>query len=156
MRFETRGELASWLLRVKASIALFTPVLAWAAERSAAERVVLGEMSGWTWSFVAGFSLLGWAVADLDKMAELWNVEGKRAYELWRDRLKFVKGIAASNAAGIMTFFVGHLAPDWLAAGLGVGSEKAQLPEMLVFVFVTGAGYMGVRWFDWLERKVFK
>lgn len=141
------------LLQAKVAIIAATPLAAWAAEQTM--RSSASELSALTWLFIVGFSFLGWAVSDLDKVAELWNVSGKNAYEIWKLRFTLAKTIAASAAAGVCMFFLGSLAPSIALSLLGVQASGSQIPEMLLLIFTTGAGYMGARWFDWFEKKFF-
>ena len=151
------------LLYAKAILMLLTPGLAMAAEQTiqqAARRGSIEAVTAWTWAFLFGFSMLGWAVSELDKVAELWNVDGRSKYELMRERLKLLKTIAASIAAGILVYFLGQEAPGFFLRAIGVAQAAdvgpgAVIPEMVLFVFVAGAGYMGARWFAWVEIKFF-
>lgn len=142
------------LLQVKMTLIAFTPALAWAVtEQSILD---LDGMSLVTWIAVAFFSVVGWAVNDLDKVAELWK-PGENKYEQWKERMKLLKGVIASFAAGIFTFFIGKAAPGPVLAMLGLKHADGtvpQIPEMILFVLVTGGAYMGTRWFAALEKKV--
>lgn len=162
MIYASRLSLSLLLLRVKATLILACPVLAYGADNAvqrAAEHGSLAAVSALTWLALAGFSLLGWCVSELDKVAELWNTDGRSQYEIWRERLKLLKGVAASLAAGMLVYFLGQGAPGFLLRSIGVPESSgisAQVPEMVLFVFVSGAGYMGVRWFAWVEAKFFQ
>jgi hypothetical protein len=131
-----------------------TPPLAIAAEQTmAAARAAspLEEISLLTWFFIVLFALIGWAVADVDKVAELWNVEGATKYQQMLARLRLLKTILGSLAAGIFTYFLGKVAPGIMFVALGVKFEGGQPPEMhefLLFIFVSGAGWLGSRWFE--------
>lgn len=155
MRYEGTLSLAGYLLRVKVALVAAMPIAAYAAEQTI-HRMSASSLSGLTWMFVVGFALLGWAVADLDKVADLWSVEGQSARELLKARLVLVKTIAASTLAGICMFFLGKLAPGLLIAMLGVQAVTPEIPEMLLLIFTAGAGYMGSRWWDWFEARFFK
>lgn len=152
-----------WALRLKVFLVLSAPMLAWAAEEAVQRAARTGSVEAITllqWGFIFGFSMLGWAVSELDKVAELWNTDGRTQAELWRERLKLLKGVAAANAAGITLYFLSQGAPGFFLRVIGVGDaiasgDAAKLPEMVTFVFVAGGGYMGARWFAWLERKFF-
>jgi hypothetical protein len=146
--------LSPALLRLKVILVACTPFAAWAAAEIS--RTSVSALPAMTWMFIVLFSMIGWAVADLDKVAELWDTEGHSAHELWKVRLTLLKTIAASIAAGIFMFFIGKLAPGAMVGALGVQAAAPELPEMLLLIFTAGAGYMGSRWFDWLEAKVFK
>lgn len=143
-----------FVLRLKAALVLCTPALAYAAEEVVqhTRRGSLEEIPAITWLFLAGFSMLGWAVSELDKVAELWNTDGRSRYEIWKQRLALLKGVAASNAAGLLIYIMGSAAPAFFFRAIGVQGSP-EFPEMVLFVFVSGAGYMGVRWFAWVERK---
>lgn len=158
MTFASKRPASLALLRVKIALVCGTPILAAAADavQHAAGRGSISAVSAWTWGFLIGFAMLGWAVSELDKVAELWNTDGRSQYEIWKERLKLLKGIAAANAAGILVYFLGSASPWFFLRALGVQTETPpELPEMVLFVFVSGAGYMGVRWFAWLEVKFF-
>jgi hypothetical protein len=147
--------LSPLLLRFKVALIASTPIVAWAAAEQIS-RASASSLPAVTWMFMIGFSLIGWAVADLDKVAELWDTEGHSAYELWKVRLTLLKTIAASIAAGILMFFLGKLAPAMLVGMLGLQGPTPEVPEMLLLIFTAGAGYMGTRWFDWFEARFFK
>jgi hypothetical protein len=144
------------MLRAKVLLASAAPIAAYAAEQ-AVHRGSASSLSALAWTFIIVFSLLGWAVADLDKVADLWAAEGQSAREAWKARLVLVKTIAASVLAGICMFFLGKLAPGFLLGMMGGSSHMApEIPEMLLLIFTAGAGYMGSRWWDWFEAKFFK
>ena len=164
--YANRQALTLHLLRVKFALVFpITPAMAWAGDSAMQTAVRHGSVEAVTllqWGFIVGFSMLGWVVSELDQVAELWNLEGRSKYEVWKERLKLLKGLAAANAAGIMVYFLGGAAPSFLLRMLGLdpaiagpGGANAQFPDMVLFVFVAGAGYMGARWFNWLERKFF-
>lgn len=138
------------LLRAKVALVASWPVLAYGASRLDAESI-----SAWTWAFILGFSLLGWVVSDLDKVAELWNLEGKSMYERVRARFVLLKTIAAAEFAGVSTFFLGKLFPAAFLSMMSVKPEQApELPEMALMLAAAFAGYMGARWFALIERKL--
>lgn len=145
------------ILRVKVALLISAPLLAWAAggAAQAARRVPFDDVPLITWLFIVGFALLGWAVSEIDKLAELWNVDGHSPYEIWKARFGLIKGFAASCAAGLLVYMLGTAAPKVFLRVIGVDIPNAEMPEMFLFVFVSGAGYMGVRWFAWFESKVF-
>ena len=120
-----------------------------------AEYNSLAQLTALTWVFIIGFSLLGWAVAELDKLAELWDTEGKKSVEIWRYRLTVVRDILGSIGAGIFVFFMGKVTPGWLVSSLGASVAKApEVPEMLLFIGVAIAGYSGSKIFKWVQGKV--
>lgn len=150
MRSAIRLPLSVPLLRAKVALVAAWPALAWGASRLDAESI-----SAWGWAFILVFSLLGWIVSDLDKVAELWNVAGKSAYERVRGALVLVKTIAASLLAGVSTFFIGKFFPALFLSMLGVKPETSpELPEMALLLAAAFAGYMGARWFALLEKKL--
>lgn len=140
------------LLQAKAAIVAFTPLLAHAAGEQLALRAE--SLSPTTWFFIVLFSLLGWIVSDLDKVAELWNLEGKTLHERVRARLVLAKTVGAALLAGVCMFFLGKLAPGVLLGMLGVAGGARELPEMGLLIGTAVAGYMGARFFDWLERRL--
>lgn len=129
------------------------PLLALAADSVIGRHETLSDIPTITWLFLCGFAMLGWAVSELDHVAELWNIVDRTPYEIWKARLSLMKGVAAANAAGLLVYLLGSAAPAIFFRAVGVTSNTADVPEMLLFVFVSGAGYMGVRWFAWIERK---
>ena len=154
---EDKTAISAHLLRAKVALVCFAPALAMAAGAAiqhVSARSSIEAVSTVTWAFLALFILLGWAVSELDKVAELWNVDGHSQYEIWKARLMLLKGFAASNAAGFSVYFLGEAAPGFFFRAIGVQGDP-QLPDMVLFVFVSGASYMGVRFFAWLERKFF-
>lgn len=163
MTFESRLRLSLLLLKIKAGMLSIVPLMAYGADQTVQNVGRAGSIeavSTLQWAFLFGFSMMGWAVSELDKLAELWNVDGKSPYEVWRERLKLLKGIAAACAAGMLIYFLGQAAPGVFLRMIGIDSANAQgvttqFPDMVLFVFVSGGGYMGARWFAWLERKFF-
>jgi hypothetical protein len=117
----------------------------------------LEQLTALTWVFIIGFSSLGWAVAELDKLAELWDTEGKKSVEIWRSRLTIMRDILGSIGAGIFVFFMGKITPGWLVSSLGASvSKMPEIPEMLLFIGVAVAGYSGSKVFGWIQGKVLK
>lgn len=153
MRSAYRTAAAS-MLRVKAALVAASPFAAYAAEQTI-HRLSTEAISPWTWLFIAGFALLGWVVSELDKVAELWNLEGRALHERVKARLVFVKSLAAALLAGVIAFFLGKLAPAWLLGAMGVKADAPpEIPEMALLLGAAFAGYMGARWFAWLELKL--
>jgi hypothetical protein len=137
-------------LRVKVALVAATPPLAMAAEQVRAVTPV-EQISILTWLFILVFAMIGWAVADVDKLAELWNVEGMRKYDYILARLKLLKTIIGSLAAGVFTYFIGKISPAFLATVMGLKFENGKPPELhefLLLIMVAGAGYLGSRWFE--------
>lgn len=138
------------ILRVKACLVAATPLLAAAAQHTM--RVSpLESISLLTWSFIVLFALIGWAAADVDKVAELWNVGDGTKYQQVLARLKLLKTIIGSLAAGIFTYFLGKVAPGPLVSMMGLKFEDARPPEIhefILLILVAGAGWLGSRWFE--------
>lgn len=143
------------LLKAKLALAAAAPALAYAGEQ-AIQGTAASSLSLLTWCFVIAFSLLGWVVADLDKVADLWSVDGQPLREAIKARLKLLQTIAASLLAGVCMFFLGKLSPGILVGLMGIKADAPQVPEMLLLIFTAGAGYMGSRWWDWFEGRFFK
>lgn len=154
VKFANMGDWIVYLLRIKVGLICCVPFAAYAAEQTM-RNLSAENLSALTWSFIFGFAMLGWAVADLDKVAELWKSDGTD-YDKWKRRFSLAKGIAASNTAGVLMFFLGKLSPGVALSMLGVDAPSKEMPEMLLLIFTTGAGYMGTRWFDWLEKRITK
>lgn len=139
------------ILRVKVALVCATPLLALAAQRAMPRASPLEEISFLTWFFIVLFALIGWAVADVDKVAELWNVDGQGRYHQILARLRLLKTIIGSLAAGVFTYFLGKIAPAFLIGAMGLKFESGQPPELHEFVLlilVAGAGWLGSRWFE--------
>lgn len=159
---KNRQSVFLFALKLKAALILATPALAWAADATVQHVARTGSIETVTslqWAFIVGFAMLGWSVSELDKIAELWNLDGKTNYEKAKERLKLLKGVAASNAAGIVLYFLSQSAPSFLLRMIGVaeaspGSVVSAMPEMVAFVFVAAGGYLGARVFTWFERKL--
>jgi hypothetical protein len=135
-------------LQAKMFLVLATPALAYAAEQKIHQLDSITDIGIWTWAFILLFSTLGWAVKDLDRLAEWWDEEERILKDIVKARLGVIKGIAASNSAGIGTYLIGNVAPGWL-------EMKNPVPEMALFVLITIAGYWGARWFDTFGQKFF-
>lgn len=156
MRVEINKKLAEQCLRVKVALVALSPLFAYGAEAQI-QRHAAESVSGWTWFFVFAFSALGWVVSEVDKVAELWNLDGRTIYERVKVRLVLFKTVAASAFAGVATFFIGKIAPDILLWALGVDAKTRstpEIPEMLLLLAAAFAGYMGARWFAWMETKI--
>lgn len=160
MTSASKPQAFALLFRVKVALICSAPLLAAAADATVqhvARKGSIEAVSAWTWMFLIGFAMLGWCVSELDKLAELWALEGKTPREAWLERFKLIKGVAAANAAGIVAYFLGDLAPGILIRMIGLEAQgEIHLPEMVLFVFVCGAGYMGPRLFAAMERKFFQ
>lgn len=145
-------------LQLRVFLASFTPALAWAAGEQLvqAQRGSLDSVSGWVALALTFFSVLGWMISDLDKAAELWKPR-ESPYETWKIRLTLWKGIAASCAAGFSVYVIGKFSPDFLLSAFSLKTATGvalELPELVLFMFVSVAGFMGARWFAWFERKM--
>jgi hypothetical protein len=151
---------SSWSHSAKVVLCLLVPVFAaFAAEVESVESKYdsIEHLTALTWVFIIGFSVLGWAVSELDKLAELWDTEGKKSVEIWRYRLTLVRDILGSIGAGIFVFFMGRITPGWMVSALGASVAKApEIPEMLLFIGVAVAGYSGSKIFNWIQGKVLK
>lgn len=148
--------LVPLLLRVKLALVALAPALAWAAAQAPARGDVDG-VSVWQWIGVLLFSLLGWGIADLDKIAEQWNPALGNSYEVWKARLNLYKAILASVGAGIGTFFLTKLAPAMFLPMLNLKTADGatpEIPEMIILLLVAAAGFMGARWWTGFERKI--
>lgn len=154
MRFGNRH--LSGLLLAKGLIFAFLPLAALAAEGTG-RRHSVEELTLWTWVFICFFSLIGWAVVDLDKLADLRDTEGKKPHEVLRQKLVLLRGVLTSLTAGVTMFFCGKMFPVWFITSLGVTVQKdPEIPEMALFLLCFAAGMMGTKWFDWIKAKVFK
>ncbi len=138
--------------RVKAGLVAATPPLAYAAEQvQLAAASPVEAISALTWLFIVVFALIGWAVADVDRVAELWNVEGATKYQVVLARLKLFKSVLASLAAGVFTYFIGKISPAFLAQAMGLkfeGGKPPELHEFILLILVAGAAWLGSRWFE--------
>lgn len=135
---------------VKAALISGTPLLAMAADRTIAVSPI-EAISALTWFFIVLFAVIGWAVADIDKVAELWNVDGQHKYQQMLARLRLVKSIIGSLAAGVFTYFLAKLSPAWIVGAMGLklsDGREPQLHEFVILILVSGAGWLGSRWFE--------
>lgn len=146
-------EILAWKVGLAA---LLTAAWAYALEQRATA-VVTEE--GVAWSMIAGiilFSLLGWAIADLDKLAELWNPVNSAAYERKKISFSIIKGGLASLGAGAATFIIGTYLPALLLPGLGLKTASGtapEIPEMVLLLLSAGAAFGGSRWWSRWEEK---
>lgn len=85
-----------------------------------------------TWLWVVALSAIGWAASSLATLAG-W-VDGSMA-----DRLKIIQGVIASVLAGVVAFLLG---------------KYAAVPELLVFLGVAGAGFMGEKYLLPLFQRI--
>ena len=63
--------MISNLLHLKIVLLSALPFMAWAATQGLAPVDPLDQVTLWQWLRVIAFALLGWAIQDLDKIAEL-------------------------------------------------------------------------------------
>lgn len=96
------------------------------------------DLRWWTWCFIFLFANIGWVIAELDKLADIWYLEGKSKRDHALMVLKFGQGFVASNFAGVAAYFAGKSSPDL------VGFDNP-VPEMLLLLAVTVAGYWGTQ-----------
>lgn len=134
--------------------AFFLTFLLCSVAAHAAERALLqlgpGDVQLVTWGFILLFSTLGWASAELDEMIlSIANVDDKPFASAWRARLAHVKGLVASETAGICVYFLGLSAPAL------IGFPEKSLPEMVLLISCTGAGIGGTKTLRWLLGRFF-
>lgn len=129
------------LVLIKALVVLFALVASARAEE-VLRNVDPASLPWWTWAFITVFSTLGWAVAELDKMAEILFPEGLTSKQRAQAALKFLQGYLASGVAGLGIYFVAKIAPGWI-------NMTGDIPEMLIFIFVMAAGFGGTRFLNW-------
>jgi len=150
----TRRVCSPRIRLVKTVLLAVTPPLAIAADQTmqlARAASPLEAISLLTWFFIVLFTLIGWAVADVDRIAELWNVGDGTKYQQVLARLKLLKTILGSLAAGVFTYFLGKIAPAFLIGAMGLKFESGQPPELHEFILLmlcSGAGWLGSRWFE--------
>lgn len=143
------------LLQLKLFLAFMAPLYAMAAEQTIRRVTSPQDLPIVTWAFILGAAILGWAVADLDKLAELSNTEGKTKYEIAKQRISFVKSVVASVVAGIGIFFLGKTAPSLLLTVMGIQQTSTpEIPEMALLMGVAVAGYMGTRFWQRAEERL--
>lgn len=137
---------------VKGAIAASVPALAWAAEqRMLAVVSPLEEISAISWVAMVFFSLVGWAVADIDKLAELWNLGDGTPYHRAKERLRLLKTILGSITAGVFTYWLGKISPEFVFRAMNLQLPNGQAPEIhefLLLIACAGAGWQGARWFE--------
>lgn len=105
------------------------------------------DLAWWTWGFILAFSSIGWAIAELDKLAEILEPDGMTRQQRLRATLKFGQGYLASLFAGIGTYFVAKVAPGWI-------DMHGEIPEMLILLFIAAAAFGGTRFLHWLLARV--
>lgn len=101
----------------------------------------------WTWAFITAFASVGWAIAELDKMADIIFPEGLTPRARLVAALKFSQGYLASGFAGVGIYFIAKVSPGWIGM-------KGEVPEMIVLLLVTAGGYGGTRFLQWLLTRM--
>lgn len=101
----------------------------------------------WTWGFITGFATIGWAISELDKMAEIIFPEGLSPKQRLQAALKFTQGYIASGFAGIGIYFIAKVAPSWVGM-------KGDVPEMVILIMVTAGAYGGTRFLNWVLARM--
>lgn len=137
---------------VKGAIAASIPALAWAQQKMLAVATSpLEEISAISWAGMIFFSLAGWAVADIDKLAELWNAGDGTAYHRALTRLKLLKTLLGSLLAGVFTYWLGKISPEFIFRAMNLQLPEGRAPEIhefLLLIACAGAGWQGARWFE--------
>lgn len=140
-------------LSAKAALLALIPALAWAAAQQQVASVgsPLEEISWVSWLAMIVFAFIGWAVNDVDKLAELWNEEAATPYLRILARLKLLKTIIGSLAAGVFTYLLGKVAPGPVISMMGLkftDGQPPQIHEFVLLLLVAGAAWQGARWFE--------
>jgi hypothetical protein len=94
-----------------------------------------------TWAFITAFSVVGWAIAELDKLVDIVFPEGITARQRFAASLKFGQGFLASGFAGVGTYFVAKVSPAWIGM-------QGDVPEMIILLMVTTAAFGGTRFIN--------
>lgn len=131
--------LKAWLFLVTVTTA------AWAQERMS--HVDPADLAWWTWGFIFVFASIGWAIAELDKMAEILFPEGLSPRQRAEVALKFAKGYIASLFAGVGMYFVTKVAPGWIGM-------TGEIPEMIALILVTASAFGGTRFLSWILARI--
>lgn len=135
------------ITRAKLCLVVLTLPLAAMAEQTT-RGMSPQDIPFWTWVFIAFFANLGWAVAELDKLADLLVNDGRPRREYVRALLKFVQTWLASGLAAIGVYFIAKSSPGWLGF-------QDEVPEMLALLGVAAGGYGGVQTLEWLKLRLF-
>lgn len=135
------------LWQIKCAIWIGLPMVAAAAEMSL-RQMDPSEIQWWTWVFILAFSVAGWAAADLDKLADVLFAEGRSRHDKMRDLFKFVSSGISAILAGVFTYFMAKVAPEWFGF-----SEP--IPEMAILVAVGVAGLGGVHVLEGIRARFF-
>ena len=101
----------------------------------------------WTWGFITAFATMGWAIAELDKMAEILFPEGLTPKQRAQAAFKFAQGYLASGVAGVGIYFVAKVSPGWIGM-------KGDIPEMIILLLVTAAAYGGTRFLNSVLTRI--
>lgn len=110
------------------------------------------DLAWWTWGFIVLFSAIGWAIAELDKLAEILEPEGLTRQQHMRAKLKYGQGFVASQAAGVSAYFLAKIAPA-AATSTGFITVNGNLPEMAILLMVFAAGFGGIRFVQALSNR---
>lgn len=105
------------------------------------------QLPWWTWAFISIFSTIGWAIAELDKMAEILFPEGLTPKQRAQATLKFAQGYVASGFAGVGIYFVAKVAPGWL-------NMQGDIPVMIILIAVTASAFGGMRFLSWVLARI--
>lgn len=135
--------------RLLLNVKLLLLISTWSAAAMAAEvlrNVDPAALPWWTWAFITAFSTIGWAISELDKMADILFPDGLTAKQRAEAALKFTKGYIASGFAGVGIYFVAKVAPGWI-------NMQGDVPEMIILLLVTASSYGGTRFLNWLLNK---
>ena len=149
--FAKRPACSPLIRRVKAAVVAATPPAAYAAQEALRVVSPFEEITLFTWAGIFLFAAAGWIVADVDKVAELWNEAHDTRYKQMVARLKLVQSVVGSVTAGVFTYFGGKLAPGFLVSTMGLrfdGGQPPEVHEFVLFMAVAGAGWLGARWFE--------
>ena len=140
------------LLLLLKGIAFLATMSAAAQAESILRHVDPAELKWWTWGFILVFSTIGWAVAELDKLAEILEPEGMTRQQHLRAKLKYGQGYLASLGAGVSAYFLAKSGPA-AATATGIVSIPGDIPEMMVLLMVFAAGYGGIRFVQWMAAR---
>lgn len=125
-------------------------MLLWPAASKAEElmhNVDPASLPWWTWAFITAFASVGWAIAELDKMADIIFPEGLTPRQRMAATLKFSQGYLASGFAGVGIYFIAKVAPTWIGM-------RGYVPEMIVLLMVTAGDYGGARFLQWMLARM--
>lgn len=141
--------MRSDMQRVLVNVKLLILISTWSAAAMAGEvlrNVDPVTLRWWTWAFITAFSTIGWAISELDKLAEILFPEGMTPKQRAQAAFKFTQGYIASGFAGVGIYFIAKVAPGWI-------NMQGDVPEMIILLLVTAAAYGGTRFLNWLLNK---